>query len=167
MNRHIDWLPKLELYNEYGDWQTYIDALYEIYLNDFIRNPIYINGKRIKQRREPQYLSKDKAFWHICYGNDDHPSHNPDFRRLERIRWPKAIILNRNDVIIKIWEDDCYKGSTGKLQVSIWFNDEYLVILEPRKNEIQFITAYCTDRAHKRLALEKRFRERGSCGHHL
>ena len=161
-----DWLPQLEFFNNYNGWQHYIDSLYKIYLEDFIKNPIVINGKRLQQRRLPQFLDKDKAFWHIC-GHDETQNIPNDFSRHERIRWPKAIILHRNDVAIKIWQDDNYAGSNGKFQVSIWFNNEYLVVLEPREKYILFITAYCTDKQHKIRTLEKRFNEKYLYGYTL
>ncbi len=160
------WLPPLEFFNAYNGWQDYINCLYEIYLTDFIQNPIVISGKRIQQRRLPQVQGKDKAFWHIC-GHDEEQNIPEDFSRHERIRWPRAIILNRNDTTIKIWQDDNYAGAGNKLQISIWFNDEYLVVLEPRNNYTLFITAYCTDRKHKIRALQKRFNEKYQEGYVL
>ena len=157
------WLPQLEKYNDYGSWEVYVDALYEIYLDDFIKNPIFINGKKIQQRREPKEFGKDKAFWHIC-GHDYIQDTPETFSRFERIRWPKAIILNRHDTTIKIWQEDNNYGSTGTYRISIWFNDEYLVVLEPRESYILFITAFCTDRSHKRKALQKKFEKNYSGG---
>jgi hypothetical protein len=90
-----------------------------------------------------------------------------DFSRFERIRWPKAIILNRDDTTIKIWQDNHYAKAGEKLQISIWFNEEYLVVLEPRNDYILFITAYCTDRNHKIRALQKRFNEKCQEGYVL
>ena len=160
------WLPELELFGNYKGWQHYIDCLYQIYLEDFINNPIIINGKQIQQRRFPQTHDKDKAFWHIC-GHDNEQSTPDDFSRFERIRWPKAIILHRDDTTIKIWQDDNYAGENNNLQVSIWFNDEYLVVLEPRNKYILFITAYCTIYPHKKRTLQKRFEKKHTAGYNL
>jgi hypothetical protein len=160
------WLSPLEFFNTYDGWQDYVNCLYEIYLIDFIQNPIVINGKRIQQRRLPQIQGKDKAFWHIC-GHDNEQNLPKDFSRFERIRWPKAIILNRDDTTIKIWQDNHYAKAGEKLQISIWFNEEYLVVLEPRNDYILFITAYCTDRNHKIRALQKRFNEKCQEGYVL
>lgn len=160
------WLPSLEFFNAYNGWQDYVNCLYKIYLTDFILNPIVINGKCIQQRRLPQVQGKDKAFWHIC-GHDNEQRIPDNFSRFERIRWPKAIILYRNDATIKIWQDDNYAGANNKLQVSIWFNDEYLVVLEPRDKYILFITAYCTIYPHKRKTLQKRFEEKYANGYNL
>ena len=161
-----DWLPQLEFFNDYNGWQHYIDSLYEIYLEDFVSNPIVVNGKKIQLRRLPRTANKDKAFWHIC-GHDNEQRIPDNFSRFERIRWPKAIILYRNDATIKIWQDDNYAGANNKLQVSIWFNDEYLVVLEPRDKYILFITAYCTIYSHKRKTLQKRFEEKYANGCNL
>ncbi len=152
------WLPGLVLYNDYGDYDRYIDALYEIYRTDFIREPFQFGGRTICVRREPPLRNKDKAFWHIC-GEDAGQSAWIDFRRHERIRWPKAIILNCGDATIKTWSDDHHSGPPGTIRTNLWFNDEYLVVLEPRPGYVLFITAYCTDTGHTVRKLEKRFQE--------
>lgn len=162
-NEMQEWLPPLVDFNDYSGWDDFLEAIYRIYVEDFIHNRFSIDGVPVKTRREPQSRGKDKAFWHIC-GEDDGQSPTGTFARHERIRWPKAIILNRNDVRIKMWMDDCYKGSNGGLRVSIWFDDEYLVVLEPRPGYVLFITAYCTDIPHKRRTLEKRFQRYGKDG---
>ncbi len=150
------WLPDLILFNDYGNWQQYVEALYGFYCEDFVLNPFTVGGKRLAMRRYPQVLGKDKTFWHIC-GQDDEQTMPGDFSRCERIRWPKAIILNKNDSTIKIWVDDCYKGGNGKMRVMIWFNDEYIVVIEPRTDYVLFITAYPTDGGHTLRRLEARY----------
>lgn len=150
------WLPDLILFNDYGNWQQYVDVLYEHYLNDFVRDQFTVEGKRLIMRRYPQTLGKDKGFWHIC-GHDDEQTIPSNFSRCERIRWPKAIIVNRGDSTIKIWMDDRYKGGNGTMRVMIWFNDEYVVVLEPRPNYVLFITAYPTEFSHTVNQLSARY----------
>lgn len=150
------WLPGLVLYNDYGDYRLYIEALYGIYRTDFIQNPFRFDGKTIRVRREPPLRNKDKAFWHIC-GEDTGQAAWIDFRRHERIRWPKAIILHHDDATVKEWSDDHHSGPPGTIRTNLWFNDEYLVVLEPREAYVLFITAYCTDHDHTVRKLEKRF----------
>ena len=150
------WLPELEPFDKYGDWWRYVDAIYEIYLDDFVRNHFTVGGKRFSMRRQPQSHGKDKAFWHIC-GQDDGQTIPSDFSRCERIRWPKAIILHRGDSMVKMWSDDHFKTANGKLRVLLWFNDEYLVVLEPRRDYVLFITAYPTEYGNTISDLERRF----------
>lgn len=152
------WVPDLVLFNDYGDYGRYLEVLYDIYSTDFIQKPFQFDGKPIKVRREPPSRNKDKAFWHIC-GEDDEQSSWVDFRRHERLRWPKAIILHHDDATVKRWSDDHHNGPSGILRTNLWFNDEYLVVLEPRSNYVLFITAYCTDSGHTVRKLEKRFQD--------
>ena len=153
-----EWLPELVSFNDYGDWHRYVEVIYEHYLDDFVRNPFTVGCKRFVMRRYPQVQGKDKAFWHIC-GQDDGQTLPGDFRRCERIRWPRAIILHRGDVTVKIWSDDHFKTGNGKLRVLIWFNDEYLVVLEPRTHYVLFVTAYPTDYGHTIRELSARYEE--------
>ena len=150
------WLPGLVLYNNYGDYRLYIEALYAIYRKDFLQAPFRFDGKIIRVRREPPIRNRDKAFWHIC-GEDDGQSAISTFRRHERIRWPKAIILHHDDATVKRWSDDHHSGKPGTVRTYLWFNDEYLVVLEPRRDHVLFVTAYCTDYKHTVRKLEKRF----------
>lgn len=157
------WLPELVLYNDYGDYRLYIEALYDIYRTDFIQQPFQFDAKTIRVRREPPIRNKDKAFWHIC-GEDTGQAAWIDFRRHERIRWPKAIILHHDDASVKEWSDDHHSGPSGTIRTNLWFNDEYLVVLEPREAYVLFITAYCTNHAHTVRKLEKRFQSAMSAG---
>jgi len=156
------WLPPLVLFNDYGNKELFYNALYEIYLNDFIRTIPLIKGRPLRQRREPRLEGKDKGFWHIC-GEDDMQNTSGTFRRHERIRWPKAVLLNRNDLdFVKVWgEADC-PGAQGNIRFHFWFNDEYLVVIEKRSGYFLLITAYCTDYHRKRGALEGKYQ--ANCG---
>ena len=159
-----DWLPPLEHINSYGgDWHKYVDVLYAIYELDFIRNKFNYNSKRVSTKREPYTNGKDRTFWHIIQkaetnsGNED--DRTPDFRRCERIRWPKPIIQNHQYVIIKKWQRVKRKIKGTKPRTYLWFNDEYLVVLEERNKYVLFITAFPTERGHSIAKLEKEFQD--------
>lgn len=151
-----EWLPDLVPFSDYGDWSRYVEVIYELYLNDFVRSHFTVGGKPFALRRFPQERGKDKAFWHIC-GQDDGQDLPDNFRRCERIRWPKAIVLHRGDVSIKMWADDRFKTSNGKLRVLVWYNEEYVVVLEPRPSYVLFVTAYPTDYGHTVRELTARY----------
>lgn len=154
-----EWLPPLVLFSDYGNWEAYVDAVYAFYLNDFVHNHFTVGCKRFAMRRFPQSQGRDLAFWHIC-GHDEGQAIPEDFSRCERIRWPKAIILNRGDQTIKVWSADNFKSSNGKLRVLLWFNDEYLVVLEPRTDHVLFITAYPTQYRNTIRDLQRSFQSR-------
>ena len=154
-----DWLPKLEYFEDYNDWDQYVDALYEIYVNDFIRNKFQFHSKRVSTRRLPYTHGKDRTFWHIIQEGKNEGDRIPAFRRCERIRWPKAIIINHRDSQIKMWNYQKRKIKGTKPRTYLWFNNEFLVILEKRPSYVLFITAYPTDRRHSIEKLEKEFNE--------
>ena len=154
-----EWLPPLVRFSEYGNWPAYVDAIYEFYLNDFVRSRFTVGCKPLKMRRFPQTQGKDKAFWHLC-GHDEGQSEPTDFSRCERIRWPKPILLNRGDRSVKMWAADNFKTSNGKLRVLVWFNDEYLVVLEPRADYVLLVTAYPTQYRNTIRDRERSFQAR-------
>jgi hypothetical protein len=157
MNSYPEWLPPLVPFSDYCNWELYVNALYEFYLDDFVRSGFIVNDRQVRFRREPQYKGKDKNFWHIL--GDDKSGPEAELRRYERIRWPKPIVINRYDdkVSIKIWSESDHRGAVGKLRHHIWFSDEYLVVIEEREKYYLFITAYPTNWEHSRQKLEQRY----------
>lgn len=154
---YCEWLPDLILFNEFNDWNEYENYLYEIYLDDFKRNTAYIFNKPIRVRINPTISDKDQTFFHIT-SNSDHAKTNdpndrvPDFRRCERIAWPREIIDNYlcdkkclcNK--IKVWREP-YKGNT---RIHLLFEDaKFLVVLEERKEYILFITSFYIEYRHQ------------------
>ena len=153
-----DWLPPLVTIDEYGgDWHRYLDGLYGIFKNEFLETPVIIDLKPLFVRRHPTFDGKLGSFWHLL-GHEDGQAVPVDFRRHERIRWPKAIILHRGDSSIKAWSDHDFKGGNpAHERMCLWFNDEYLVVLEERERYVSLVTAYPTDRGHTRRKLQARF----------
>lgn len=156
-SKYPNWLPPLVEFNNYGDWGIYINALYQFYIDDFKRSPIIIGDRTVRNRREPMILGKDASFWHIL-GEEETQKNDGTFRRHERVRWPKAIIIHRNDNKIKLWSET----RNAKKRFHLWFNDEYLVVIEERSDYFLFITAFVTDWNHEVRKLEKRFKDNGS-----
>jgi len=160
MKNTPDWLPALESFEDYhNNWEHYVDVLYEFYENDFIHNKFQFKSKTVNTRRLPYTDGKDRTFWHIIQEGKNEDDRIPDFRRCERIRWPKPIILNYKDSQIKLWNYQKRKIKGTKTRTYIWFNNEFLVILEPRSKYVLFITAYPTNRSHSIRKLEKEFQE--------
>lgn len=95
----------------------------------------------------------------ISEGNDE-AERLPDFRRCERIRWPRPIIENVADAELKVWREPNGSGH----RVLIWFAEaEYLVVLDERKDYILPWTAYPVEREHQQRKLDRRW-ERHSGG---
>ena len=155
-----DWLPPLVRIEEYGgDWHRYLEGLYSLFKREFFEAPIIIGQKPLSVRRHPVVAGKMGSFWHLL-GHEDGQSVPVDFRRHERICWPKAIILHKDDSSIKAWEDHDFKGgSQTRERMCLWFNDEYLVVLEERDRYVLLVTAYPTDYGHTCRKLQARFEE--------
>ncbi len=150
----ISWLPKLELFEEYNDWNKYEEALYAIFKNDFIDNTPDFDKKKIKFRWAPVEYGKPDAFFHVtCQDYDKNMNRVPDIRRCERIRWIREFIQRSNSTPnlcdesygIKAWRQP-YKN---KKRVCLLLEEErYIVVLEPRPNYYLLITAFYIEHDH-------------------
>ena len=59
-------LPDLVLLEEYqGNWDAYLDALYQGFALDFIIDKPVFQGKRLGLKRYPVILDKEATFWHM------------------------------------------------------------------------------------------------------
>ncbi len=160
------WLPPLVLFSEYhGDWDAYLDAIYEYFKQDFIDKKPRFQGRRLGLKRHPLTHGKEATFWHMIQEGSVEEERTPDFRRCERIRWPRPIIEHDNDSAVKIWRNE--RGREER--VCLWFEQEnYLVILADRGEYILPWTAYLVEQPHRQRKLLKEYesywRSRGQKG---
>jgi hypothetical protein len=99
---------------------------------------------------------KEATFWHIISEGQDEENRIPDFRRCERIRWPKPIIECEADPAIKFWRNR--RGREER--VCLWLVQEnYLVILADRGDYILPWTAYLVEQPHRQRKLQKEYEE--------
>jgi hypothetical protein len=151
------WLPSLVLFEDYeGDWHRYLDALYEFFKSDFINGRLVFEGRRVGLKRHPFSQYKEATFWHLISEGSIEDHRLPDMRRCERIRWPKPVMENSRDGVIKMW-----KNKRGKeTRICLWLvAQEYLLVLADRKNYVLPWTAYMVDRPHTIKKLQKEFDE--------
>jgi hypothetical protein len=137
-------LPPLVLFNQYPSYEEYIEAVYAYFRHDFLKNKVLYLNKPIICYPDPKELGKEASFWHLITKDTNNHGRPIDFRRSERIRWPKPVISECQDESIKIWEE-VKKNKKGKNQIRVHFcfgNWEYLVVLTKRPNHWVFCTAY-------------------------
>lgn len=153
-----EWLPALIEFNDYANWADYLEALYAVFKRDFLTDKTYFDNRVISIRRQPVVDGKEGMFWHLL-GHEASQTFPDDFNRHKHITWPKPIIVHHSEgEWIKVWSHSDFKGAgLNRQRVNIWFNDEYLVVLEPREKYISLITAYPTDVAHTVRKLEKSY----------
>ena len=155
MREATAWLPPLVLFSQYGgDWQAYLEALYAWFKQDFIDSKPVFQGRRLGLKRLPMSNGKEATFWHMVQEGSIEDERTPDFRRCERIRWPRSIIENDGNPAIMVWRNR--RGSEQR--VCLWFAQEnYLVILADRRDYILPWTAYTVGQPHRQRKLEKEY----------
>ncbi len=150
----LDWLPELITLNDFGgDWNAYIEAIYEIFKSDFIDNPPVYEGTRLGLKRHPISNGKEATFWHMTSTGANEDSRVPDLRRCERMRWPKPVI-EIQDTAILTWVSE----KKGDSRIHLWLEQEdYLVVLAERRGYLLPWTAYLVERDHTKRKLRKEF----------
>ena len=155
MNNSPDWLPPLILFSDYGgDWESYLAAMYVCFKQDFVDSKPMFRNRRLKLKRHPMMHGKEATFWHMIQAGSQAADRVPDFRRCERIRWPRPIIEHDTDSAIKVWTNQ----RRGEKRICPWFEPEnYLVILADRGKYILPWTAYLVEQPHRRRKLQKEY----------
>lgn len=153
-----EWLPDLVLMSEYdGDWGHFLQAVYECFEEDFVKNKPEYEGRRLGLKRHPIEHEKEATFWHMTSKGANEADRTPDIRRMERIRWPRPIIDNAEEkagaVAIKVWRNIRRKNDS---RILLWLESEqYLVVLADRGDYILPWTAYEVTRDHSQRKLQK------------
>lgn len=155
MNNKIISLPSLVLMEDYqNDWHQYLEAIYQYYRQDYITSLMNFEGKRFAVKRHPIIKGKEATFWHIISEGSIENERLPDFRRCERIRWPRAIITAHNEGFVKCWRNE----RKGDERVVIALEDfSYVVVLADRGEFVLLWTAFCVEREHMRQKMRKEY----------
>lgn len=153
----LDWVPPLVYLNDYqGNWDSYLEAVYAYFKQDFVDSKPVFRGKRLGLKRHPLSLGKEATFWHMIQQGSVEDERTPDIRRCERIRWPRPIIEHEQSQLIKVW---CNQRR-GEKRICLWFEQEsYLVILANRGNYILPWTAYPVERPHQQRKLQREYEQ--------
>jgi len=150
------WLPALIHLDDYGgNWERYLESVYGIFHNDFIRTQPKFQDCWVRCRRDPLEFGKEAGFWHCTSCGEDEMQRTPDLRRMERIQWVRAILDHPDDGAVNIWAT---MGGTDK-RWCLWFREEYIVVIAERIRKrdefryFQLITAYDTPSEHRKKIL--------------
>lgn len=159
MSSVCDKMPPLVLMIDYnGDYFKYENAIYKLFLNDFINSKPVFRGQNLGLKRHPLYKDREATFWHVLSEGPIEETRNPDLRRYERISWPKSIIefCYTSCSKIKVWENT----RKGEKRILLWCEEiEYLVVLADRKEYVLFWTAYPVTEEHTKRKLKKEYEE--------
>lgn len=147
------WLPELiELDAHGGDWNRYVEAVYEVFQKDFVCSQPKYQGCWVRYRRDPLAQTKEAGFWHCTSSGQDEANRNPELRRMERIGWVRAIIENASSAEVEVW----VRRDGNEPRWHLWFREEFLVVLGERVRQrdgfryFQLITAFDTPHEHQK-----------------
>lgn len=142
MNNTCSKMPHLITIDEFNqDWNSYLEYLYILYIEEFFNNTVFYKGLPIKTFTNLDYNGKQETFNHITTKGSKDRVYNT--MRCERYKWIKAMIegITCNDCCdLAIWEEVKKK----KKRTLIWCRKtNFVIVLEKRKHEYYLITAYC------------------------
>jgi hypothetical protein len=153
------WLPPLILLEDYkGNWNTYINAVYQHFHKDFVESRPSFQRVPVFARYHPPYDGKGATFWHLVSEGIQESERIPDLRRCERIPWPRPIIESKGFMEVKVWET--IRSWKGLKQRRINFaldNFSYIVVIAESQKGFDLVTAYHVEKLQRREKLRKEF----------
>jgi hypothetical protein len=137
-------LPELiEISDFGGNFASFLNAVYQIFREDFVDSRPVFKGKRLQLKRYPLIDGKEYTFYHMTHEGNIELNRIPDFRRMERIAWPRPMIDDSEYPYLKVWRNTRRgKGGTKERILILHIEERYLVILDDRKDYILPWTAY-------------------------
>ena len=149
MSVPVEKLPPIICLDEYGgNYEKYIDALYDVFYNDFIAHKVRLGDYELRMKYHPTVQDRAYTFYHMTHKGDIENERIPDFRRCERIPWARPTIEKTQILGLHFWEQT--RSNNGrKHRICIWLEtdtgDNYYVILEVRNEYVLLWTAFYGD----------------------
>lgn len=150
-------LPELiELSQFGGNFASYLDAVYEIFVSEFVYNRPTYRGIRLALKKHPVIDGKEATFWHMTSEGEDEQNRLPDLRRLERIKWPSFIINKSGHPYLKVWENT--RGTKTNILILHEY-ENYVVILRKGNGYLLPWTAYLIEHEWRKKKFIKEYEE--------
>ena len=133
-------LPPLMPFDS-GDWESYIDEIYECFVDQIVNGNLELNGLPVTCRFEPRSHGKPFGFWHLTSTGEKEEERLPDLRRCERIQWIAWMIRNADDPDSGVtrWDN---KRKRNKNIVLLHEEEAYTVIISKRSSKVVLTSAY-------------------------
>jgi hypothetical protein len=148
-------LPDLILLDDYsGNFATYNQAVFEVFRKDFIKSRPTFNGTKLRLKKHPYVDGKEYTYYHFTHSGDVETERIPDFRRMERISFPRPMIDNSNHKDLRVWR--VKRGSKNRILI-LSEKEKYLIVLEDRVEYILPWTAYFIEYPNKIRRLIKEY----------
>lgn len=104
-DRYLELPELIELSQFGGNFTKFLEAVYEVFVNEFVHKKPSFRGMRLGLKKYPLTDGKEATFWHMTSEGEDENNRLPDLRRLERIKWPSHLINNSEHPYLKVWEN--------------------------------------------------------------
>ncbi|MCD8290958.1 MAG: hypothetical protein LUC91_05595 [Prevotella sp.] len=148
-------LPGLITLDEYdGDFNAYLEGVYEIFKKDFIEKRPVFRGIRLGLKKYPMGKNKEATFWHMTSEGDNEATRIPDLRRMERIKWPAPLINDSTHPYLKVWENK--RGNKSNILI-FHEKERYLVVLRKASDYLIPWTAYLITYRNRKERLLKEY----------
>lgn len=129
-----------------------IHKMYGIFLDDFEKRPLYVNGKLVKYNRNPSksqmFRGKAESFVHVVTRESKIKERRDfDHQRANRIHWIRPILENakRNN----IWYFERI-NDRNQMQYFYWYESrDFLVILRNIEPDVLLVTSFYVDKDSK------------------
>ena len=143
-----------DLFSFPGDWSSYENELYEIYMDTLVRIPTVFRGLPVNTQYRPASKGKGFGFWHIISEGAVEDDRLPDIKRCARIRWIAWLISNaETNPLISWWENQ--RGSST--HVVIWIESEDFAVILAKRNDYYLLkSAYWVKSGRKQDFLQER-----------
>ncbi len=151
-NSNCKCIPELVLAPEsltVYSYKKYENDLYTIIDEDFVKHDVYFKNKKVLLDFYKTQDGKSDTFFHVLCGDK---KEYPNFRRAERINFPRRIIENYEEC------NDCQESCKIKLFVKKihnkkryhLFSEEYLymVVLEEQGKYMKLVTSFYIDQKY-------------------
>lgn len=157
MSKETDWLPPLVLIADYdGDWDKYLEAIYTIFTDDFIKTKPLFKSQRVGHKRHPLEKGKEATFWHLISTGEGEKTRDIDFERCKRIRWPKPIVEVNASQKVNCWVEK--KRREWRHHIAL-LDFSYVVVLAERNGYFLLWTAFYVETNHRRRKLRNKWEE--------
>ena len=147
--------PKLIYLDDFdNDFKSYFDAVYHVFESHFITSHPNFQKTRVAVQKFPLVDGMHRTFYHVTHEGKDEQNRKPDFRRMERIRFPKFVIEGCPHNELLVWTNK--RGRDNRVLI---FNqvEGYLTVLTARKGYYLFWTAYYIEYDHQRRKYIKEY----------
>lgn len=136
-----------------NNFEKYIGAIYEVFKSHFIVSTPNFEGVKVTAPRYPEVDGRSRTFYHITHEGKDEQNRQPDFRRMERIRYPKFKIEKHPHNELLVWEKNIERDTRIHI---LNVAESYLLVLNKRKDYLMLWTAFFIEQKH---TLKKKMNE--------